>query len=263
MATATKTKEIKEARQNNVFCQSLEQLIGIHAWFPIDSERVLCRKASIHEAQQEAVPGTYRRAILYKGNYPILARHSRTRRMYDEARQKLYWPHMATDIYNYASNCESCSNHRPSQKYQRWMQVLAPSGPFEFVDFDIFKTFTKQMSGSLFVVMVTVRYRKLARAILTPRVAATLMVTVVLKHWIVPEGITNSMLVDSRPQVVSKIFTMVCVSLRTSLVLTTEYHLRVIRRVTSKWKSWTRRRSHHCDITTTISRTIKTSSISR
>lgn len=52
----------------------------------------------------------------------------------------------------------------------------------------------------------TDRYRRLTRAILMPRVAASMTVIVVLERWIVPYRITNAILINNGSQFESKIF---------------------------------------------------------
>lgn len=50
------------------------------------------------------------------------------------------------------------------------------------------------------------------------------MAIVVLKHWIGPYGIPNTILSDYNSQILSTFFTTLCVLLGTKLVTTTKYH---------------------------------------
>lgn len=98
MVTVLISKKILEAQINDVYCQSVAQLISTDARFTIDDEGVLYRRTPIDGVREVIVLETYLRAMLCSSLYPIIAGKPGTRRMYGEVRQKFYWPLMVTDI---------------------------------------------------------------------------------------------------------------------------------------------------------------------
>lgn len=65
--------------------------------------------------------------------YLKLAGHPRARRLYNTFWHQYYWLHMPQDVHCYATQCDSCRRHPPSDNYQQWLKLFPPSGPFAFV----------------------------------------------------------------------------------------------------------------------------------
>lgn len=99
------TNEIVVAQQNDVRCQKIAQSNGTDARFTMDTKKVLIWKTHIDGDQNIIVSETNRRGKLYYSHYTILAGQLSVHQMYNEVKQKFYWPYIAMDMYKYVANC--------------------------------------------------------------------------------------------------------------------------------------------------------------
>lgn len=104
------------------------------------------------------------------------------------------------------------------------MQLFPPSGPLEVLVKDILGVLTRTRQRNRFVVVMIGRYSKLTSAISTAIVTAPLIVTTFLENLIVPYRVPNTVWCYNGPQFVPKFFAVMCTSLGTRLVATTECH---------------------------------------
>lgn len=61
---------------------------------------IICMKTPIDEFLQVNVPKKLCRAVLHHQDHPVLSEYHVTRRIYDELRHRVCWPHIATDVQN-------------------------------------------------------------------------------------------------------------------------------------------------------------------
>lgn len=139
---------------------------------------------------------------------------------------------MEADSYAYVAQFASCRIRRPSQKHQSWVKLFPPSRLLEFVAIDIRGPLTKTRQGNRLIVVVMDSYSKLKRSIPYAIVITAIVATVFLENWIVTFEIQNKTQTDNGLQFLYMFFAAGCVSLRTKLIITTEYHSRT----TGKWK---------------------------
>lgn len=131
-------KDLLTNQQTDTYCQHMSKLVnGSESRFTIDDDGLICQKAPLHGSLQAIVLESFRRAILYNGHHPIYARNSGTKRMYDNLGRQVYWPYMSPDVFDYVEICDFCCKYRPSQKHQRWTQLLPTSILLKFVAKDI------------------------------------------------------------------------------------------------------------------------------
>lgn len=72
------------------------------------------------------------------------------------------------------------------------MEVFPRSGSLELVAIDFLETLSKTKERNPFVVEKTHRYKRLTKTIPMPRVTAPLVALLVSKHWIIPDGLPNT-----------------------------------------------------------------------
>lgn len=70
---------------------------------------------------------------------------------------------------------------------------------------------------------MTHQYSKLTRAVPTPKPAVPHVVVVVLKNWIIWNGIPNTSTTSNGLQFVSKSFAALCKAIEMKLITTTKY----------------------------------------
>lgn len=196
----------------------------LNSEFHTDQRGLLVRKPVVDESIQIVVLKSLRMRILYLTHYPPIAGHPGTRRMYDTHRQKIYWPHMANELYTTVAQCVSCVKNRNRLRHKRRLQLFMAVGPLDVVAMDILGPLLKTQQGNQYIVMITDKYSKLTRAIPNSKILSTHMSNIFLDHWIIPFGIPSYLLTDNGPQIVRKLFATVCGSLVVKHVTTTAYH---------------------------------------
>lgn len=124
--------------------------------------------------------------------------------------RKLFWPHMANDGYDTGDQCRSCARNGNRYRHKRSLQLFPLSGSLDFVAIDILRQLSKTTSKNRYVVVITDRYSKLTRAIMSSKTALAHIVNTFLDQRIIPYGIRSFILTDNRSQIVSKVFATLC-----------------------------------------------------
>ena len=213
-------------QRNDVECNQYANFVGLPgSQFVYDREGYLSRVSKVDGALQRVVPRSLRIRLLYLAHYPRLQGHPGARRMYDSLRQDFYWRFMANDVFETVRRCLSCAKSKGTSKQaQRFLKLFPANGPFEFVAMDILGPLPKTSHGKQYVLVITDRYTKLARAIPMKKTTAPLVAAAFLQNWIYPYGIPESLLTDNGPQFISQFFAIVCAALGIRRVPITAYH---------------------------------------
>lgn len=74
---------------------------------------------------------------------------------------------MANDIFTTVAQCESCAQNGNQYRHKRPLQLFSASGPLNFVAMDILGLPPKTTQVNRYVLVLTNRYSKLMKAILT------------------------------------------------------------------------------------------------
>lgn len=213
-----------ETKANDVPCQNVKKVPKIDETITVSKVGLLCRKALTDGAIKTILPDYYGRALLFHGYCPRLARHSETGEMYAVLRRTYYWPLLTSDGHELVPKCESRRRHRPSPKYQRWLQLFSRSKSLEFVAINILEPLTKPKQGNWFIIVITDRSSKLTRPIPIPNKTAPHAAVVVLENRIINHDVFNIIMTDDGPQFVSNIFTALWAANGMQLNTTKEYH---------------------------------------
>ena len=183
------------------------------------------RISPIDGAIQRLVPENLRQRILKMAHYPRLAGHPGSRRMYDTLRRDFYWPNMANDVATLVRNCTSCAKVRGAKhSHQHFLKLFPAAGPLEYVAMDILGPLPKSAKGNQYILVITDRYTKLARAIPLATTTAPVVAEAFLDYWVYPYGMPNYLLTDNGTQFVSKFFETICSYLGIKHLTTTAYH---------------------------------------
>lgn len=94
----------------------------------------------------------------------------------------------------------------------------------EFVAADSLEPLVKTKQGNSFIIAMTSCYSKLTRAIPLPRTKASHVAMVVPDNWILPYGISNTIVTGNGLQFVSKFSAALFASVGTKLITATEYY---------------------------------------
>lgn len=107
---------------------------------------------------------------------------------------------------------------------QHKLKLFPTRGPSQDIAVDILGPFPKTRNDNLHVVVIIDRYSKLTRAITMRKITSGLVATVVINNWILPHGITDSILTDNGAQFVAKCFKKFCHLMGIKRRTTTAYH---------------------------------------
>ena len=219
-------QEMVAEQASDAFCQAKAATVGHSASdFFYDRHGVLVRRSTLDGALQAVVPSSLRPRVLNMAHYPKLAGHPGTRRMYDTMRRSFYWPLMANDIHKLVRSCQSCAKAKGAKhKHQHKLKLFPAAGPLEEVAMDILGPLPKSEAGNRFVLVITDRYSKMARAIPMQDTTTKDVAQVFVEHWVYPYGIPNKLLTDNGPQFESKLFAAICQFLGVKHSTTTAYH---------------------------------------
>ena len=99
---AISIEEFLREQARDPYCQERMKKLGSEeegAVFEIDQFGILCRSAKLDGAMQKVVPKTLRDRLLYLSHFPRLAGHPGQSTMYKSLRRQIFWPLMASDVY--------------------------------------------------------------------------------------------------------------------------------------------------------------------
>lgn len=82
-------------------------------------------------------------------------------------------------------------------------------------------------NGNQVIIIIPDRYRKLTRAVLSPKSAALHVASILFPHWVIPYGIPRFLLADNGPLVVNKCFDWLCTFLVVKHLTTTAYYPKI------------------------------------
>lgn len=152
---------------------------------------------------------------------------------------------MASGVHELLFKCESCRRHRASQKHQRRLRLFPASRPLEFVALNSLGPLAKRKQENRYVFVMKDLYSKLTRAIPIPKTTAAQVDMVVFEYRLMPYGILNTIMTDHGLQFAAKFLAVLCASIGTKLIPTTEYHAQVNGQVERFYKTLVARLRHH------------------
>lgn len=183
----TKAKRSYSIKTNRAKIRPATTLTGMakrYNWYMLnfDTEGAIVWISLIDGAFQQYIPTTRRPVILHICHYSLLAELLGERQMYDTIRQHFYWTHMANDVYITVAKRLSSARNRRMNKKQKKLPLFPPSGPFNFVTVDILRLLPKDERRNKYIVVVTDRYSKLTKAMLTAKATTRKNSNIIMKH---------------------------------------------------------------------------------
>lgn len=164
--------------------------------------------------------------------------------MYDPLRKEAYWPQMATEVNATKCDCRSGAQNLVNGKRRRQLKLLILNWRFEYGGMNIHGPLPNTKQGSLFVVVMTIRYTKMAEAIPTPTTKTTTVAGIVSEPCVASFDISSTPLTDNGSQFESNVFVAVCSTLRVNNITTFKYLLQTNDQV-ERFNSTNVSRLHH------------------
>lgn len=145
--------------------------------------------------------------------------------MYDTLRSKYFWLNMSADVYSTVRYCQDCPRVGTKFKHQGQKKLFLPSGSLKFIKSEILGLPPGTWIDNQFVTIISSRYGKLTRAVLTPRVSFTHVFQILTNKWAIPYDIPDIMLSDNVQQFFRKFLIPFCQYLAVKTSTTKAYHL--------------------------------------
>lgn len=103
--------------------------------------------------------------------------------------------------------------------------LFAPSGPLEFITYDILEALPPREKGNQHVVIISGRHLKLTQVMHKANNSGTYVSTILFYNWFSSYSIPESVLSGIGPQFVAKLFEKLCTDLKVKHLVTNAYHL--------------------------------------
>lgn len=145
--------------------------------------------APIDGAIQILTPKVLRKCLLYHSHNSAMAGHPNPRQMYDSMQREFLCPHMADDVYKNVSICSTCAWNGTLPKFKLQLQFFPASSLLELVPIDNLGALPCTVSGNQYVIVMTDRYSKLARAMPSDKTSSPNVANLFFDSWVVPYGI--------------------------------------------------------------------------
>lgn len=126
------TNKLVEAQANKLLRPNLKEVLRKYETTTINEDALLCKKAPNDEVVQFIALKSYRKTLLFDGQFPTSAGRPGSRRMYNFLGRSYHWPHAALHVKEHVSKGKYYRRHRLSQNQQKWLHLFSHSGPFEF-----------------------------------------------------------------------------------------------------------------------------------
>lgn len=145
-------------------------------------------------------------------------------KLYDTIRRSWYWPHIKNDMYTTMDSCPSSPKNCGHPAHQIRLKIFPVGFPLENNSINILGTCPKTKRGNYHFVIITDLYIKLTLKIRIYNISSASVSNGLLNNFIIPYGISKSLLAKKRTAVRHKFFFALCTFLGTDLSTTTAYH---------------------------------------
>lgn len=131
---------------------------------------------------------------------------------------------MISVVYTVDNNCTSFPCMGTKLNHDRKFELSSPAGPFKFVAVDSLGPLPHTKASNRFVVIMTKRCTKQARAVAKTKIALTQVSNIFSNHWLSPCGIPDTVHSADGQQFVRNFFKFLCSYLGTTKLATTAFH---------------------------------------
>lgn len=142
------------------------------------------------------MPVSLRKRSFHARHYPLLPGHPREGRLLNTIWKVFFCPHVDNDVNQTVRNSATCASRFERSKQERHFQFFPASEYFEFIARKIFGLLPRTKNGKLFTMVMTKRYWKMTRAILTSEMTTAHVANVLFDYWIAPYCMPDHRLAD-------------------------------------------------------------------
>lgn len=131
---------------------------------------------------------------------------------------------MVDDVYTTVGHSLECRRNHPTAERQHKLHLFPPTGSLDFVAIDFLVFVPNTSAGNQFIVVMTDRLLKLAKATLKTKTTADTFAAFFIIDNVAKFRIPTKVLTDHGPQFRTKFFHMICNELPVKPLTTREYH---------------------------------------
>lgn len=124
--------------------------------------------------------------------------------MYVIVREIFLWPHVGKDVYQTAWNNATWVWNSERAEQNQHLQIFLTPGPFAFTAMGTLFPLSQTTTLTVFVLVMTARFKKMTSDIFLTDVTATYYANVILDHCIVTCGTGHCLTMENGGQFVSK-----------------------------------------------------------
>lgn len=119
------------------YCKATSLQLDHNSEFPASHCKLLMRRSTVDKATQIVVLASLRNYILRLAHHPSIAVQPGQSKLYDMLRRKMFWPHMANDLYETVAKCASCIKKGCKFKNTKPFPTFPAADVLHFVAMDI------------------------------------------------------------------------------------------------------------------------------
>ncbi|CAI7829215.1 unnamed protein product [Closterium sp. NIES-54] len=138
-----------------------------------------------------------------------------------------YWPHMANDVQNFVTSCDTCQRMKSSKQKKAGLHqpLPVPEQPWQVVSLDFITGLPPTNAGHDTILVVIDKFSKMGHFIPTHTTARTEETAqLFLKHIISQHGIPTTLISDRDPKFTSKFWKELMPLMGTRLAMSSAYH---------------------------------------
>ncbi|GJP84180.1 hypothetical protein CLOP_g14268 [Closterium sp. NIES-67] len=171
---------------------------------------------------------THGGTLLLKEYHDVLyAGHFDTNKTLTGIAKHYYWPHLAEDVQNFVTSCDTCQRMKSSKKKKAGLlePLPVPQQAWQVVSLDFITGLPPTTSGHDAILVVIDKFSKMGHFIPTHTTARTEETAQLFVRYIISQhGIPTTLISDRDPKITSKIWKELMSLLGTKLAMSSAYH---------------------------------------
>jgi transposase InsO family protein len=179
-------------------------------------------RSRMHTQLRLCVPRTERRRVLY--HYHDTYAHPGIIHLYDQLRERVWWPRMLTSVIDYVRGCKECQANKGDRMKYLPRPMSVPEGPWTHIAIDHIGPFPMTNGGNMYILVVVDRFTRYAEAFACTDESAATTATLIIDKIICRYGFPLVLLSDRGSGFTSILMQHILKVLHIKKIKTTAYH---------------------------------------
>jgi transposase InsO family protein len=212
----TLTAHQRKMMLNNEFVLSDNGLL-----YMIENSQMRSR-SRMHTQLRLCVPRTERRRVMY--HYHDEYAHPGIIHLYDQLRERVWWPRMLSSVIDYVRACKVCQTAKSDRMKYLPRPMSIPEGPWTHIAIDHIGPFPMTNGGHKYILIVVDRFTRYAEGFACTDESAYTTATLIIDKIICRYGFPQVLLSDRGSGFSSTLMQQILKVLRIKKIKTTAYH---------------------------------------